>query len=341
MSEEVWTNSRVRQLINQLVAFVAILDRNGILKGVDEQALETGGIKAGEVLGKPFWEAYWWSFDPAVAAKLKADIAAARNGKEARREEVVRIAGDQRMPIMLRVSPIFDEDGVICEIVVSAADISLQKDHERQLIAEREELALLNRELRHRVKNLFAIVLSAIRMSARQAQTPEDLLARSEGKIHALASAHLLATDANEDRVSGMREIFSEVLAGHGDPARFEIRGADPILHTDQISPIALIVHELATNSVKYGALGTGDGQIEISVAAGPCENGDDLAPYIHVRWREVDVVNGPDRDDTEAGGFGSLLIHRCAAQLNGEAAMAASGNDWIVSLRFPQQCRA
>ena len=58
MSEEVWTNSRVRQLINQLVAFVAILDRNGILKGVDEQALETGGIKAGEVLGKPFWEAY-------------------------------------------------------------------------------------------------------------------------------------------------------------------------------------------------------------------------------------------------------------------------------------------
>ena len=338
MSEEVWTNSRVRQLINQLVAFVAILDRNGVLIEVDEQALKTGGVDAGEVLGKPFWEAYWWSFDPAVVTRLKADIAGARNGKEARREEVVRVAGDQRLPIMLRVSPIFDEDGMICEIVVSAADISLQKDHERLLIAEREELALLNRELRHRVKNLFAIVLSAIRMSARQAKTPADLLAISEGKIHALASAHLLATDTNKDRVTGMREIFSEVLAGHGDPSRFDIRGADPILHTDQVSPIALIVHELATNSVKYGALGTSAGQIEISVAAGRGESGDGLASDIHIRWREVDVLDGPIPEDTEAGGFGSLLIDRCAAQLNGEATMAVSGNDWIVTLRFPQQ---
>ena len=308
---------------------------------VDEQALKTGGIDAGEVVGKPFWDAYWWSFDPAVVARLKADIAGARNGREARREEVVRVAGDQRLPIMLRVSPIFDEDGTICEIVVSAADISLQKDHERQLIAEREELALLNRELRHRVKNLFAIVLSAIRMSARQAQTPEDLLARSEGKIHALASAHLLATDANEDRVSGMREIFNKVLAGHGDPARFEIRGADPILHTDQISPIALIVHELATNSVKYGALGRSDEQIEIPIAAGRGESGDDLEHDIRIRWREVDVFKGLVPDDTQGDGFGSLLIRRCAAQLNGQATMAASGNDWIVSLRFPQQCRS
>lgn len=140
MTETIWSDPRVRQLINQLVSFVAVLDQDGNVLEVDELALRTAGIGHDDVVGKPFSDAYWWTFDMDVSSRLRRDIEAARLGHQTRREEMVRVANDGRLPIMLRTSPILDPTGKVSEIVVSATDISREKAHERQIAKERERL---------------------------------------------------------------------------------------------------------------------------------------------------------------------------------------------------------
>ena len=197
------------------------------------------------------------------------------------------------------------EDEAILKVGVIFLDISQRKLHE-------DQQELLIREMDHRVKNLFAIVGGMVALSARSATTPKELAETVQGRLGALASAHELIRPGHSaaqaiQRETTLGELVRKVLspyidpAGTGDSIRTQIDGPEIAVGAEAATNVALIVHELATNAAKYGALSVPGGRVHISWAVA---NG-----RLALSWEEKDgpVIMGPP----EREGFGTVLARR------------------------------
>lgn len=187
--------------------------------------------------------------------------------------------------------------------VARAALRSRRRQYEARELLERYEL--LARELQHRTKNLLAVILSIAGGSLRDDGDGPDVFV---SRLHALAAAQDLLMEG-EGRGTFLSEIVCAVTSSFGD--RIVIDGPQVHLSSTLAQGFALIVHELATNAVKHGALSRDEGTIEIGweVAVGADET------TLHFRWQERDgpLVLPPTRKS-----FGTVLLER---------AVPASGN--------------
>lgn len=197
------------------------------------------------------------------------------------------------------------EDRAVLKVGVIFLDVSLRKHHE-------EQQELLLKEMDHRVKNLFAIVGGMVTLSARSATTPKELAATVRGRLGALASAHQLIRPGHSvaeatRRDTTLEELVRRVLSPYVDPARTgdsirtEIDGPEIAVGSDAATNVALVVHELATNAAKYGALSVPGGRVHISWAV--------AKGRLVLSWEENGgpVITGPP----EREGFGSVLARR------------------------------
>jgi two-component sensor histidine kinase len=145
---------------------------------------------------------------------------------------------------------------------------------EQHLQRALDEQLTLAKEMSHRVKNLFAITDSMIRISARETTTKQELADMLSGRLHALADAHALVrrSFSGSDQapsVSDLRELIRAIVRPHergavASDARFSIDGPPFQCGERATNGIALVVHELATNAVKYGALSGDEGHVAI-----------------------------------------------------------------------------
>ena len=197
------------------------------------------------------------------------------------------------------------EDDAVLKVGVIFLNVSLRKHHE-----ERQELLL--KEMDHRIKNLFAIVGGMVTLSARSATTPKELAQNIQGRLGALASAHQMirpgpSTAPATKRETTLGDLIQKVLspyaelAGSGGVARTEIGGPEIAVGAEAATNVALVMHELATNAAKYGALSVPGGRVRISwvVAKG----------RLALSWEEKDgpaITTPPERE-----GFGSVLARR------------------------------
>ena len=197
------------------------------------------------------------------------------------------------------------EDEAVLKVGVIFLDVSLRKHHE-------EQQELLLKEMDHRVKNLFAIVGGMVALSAKSATTPRELAETIQGRLGALASAHQLirprrSAAPTEKRETTLGELVQHVLspytdpAGTGEGARAEIDGPEIAIGAEAATNVALVVHELATNAAKYGALSVPGGRVRISWAV--------AKGRLALSWHEKDgpVIEAPP----EREGFGSVLARR------------------------------
>jgi PAS domain S-box-containing protein len=228
-----------------------------------------------------------------------------RRGERTEDFETVRRHKDGRLiDISLTVSPVKDADGNIVAASKIARDISERK-HARQ---QRE---LLLREMSHRVKNLFAVAGGLVAMSARHAATPQDLSSAVRDRLSALAQAHELArpgpTDTGEPtEKTTLHGLIGAILAPYaGEPSaegeRFVLAGRDFRIGGSAVADMALVLHELATNAAKYGALTASAGTVRIDTNV----EGDELV----LEWTESGgalITAVPDNE-----GFGNMLLHR------------------------------
>lgn len=180
--------------------------------------------------------------------------------------------------------------------------------------------ALIARELNHRVKNLFSIVLAIVHLASRGSTTPKEAVDRVRERVQALARAHeiSLGSDPMEgfDLETMLRTLLAPYASGPGD---LELSGPEIRLPAMRVTPIGLIVHELATNAMKYGAWSSDGGKIAVRWEVGdpPAHNGASVASQLlRLRWDErrsepLDGADGPS-------GFGSKLINAAVAQLDG-----------------------
>jgi two-component sensor histidine kinase len=171
---------------------------------------------------------------------------------------------------------------------------------------------LLIDELNHRVKNLLAIVQSLAQMSFRGDQVSSSAKQAFEARLSAVAAAHNLLVRENWEAASMLALVSEAVGPGCGaDRARIDVEGPDIDLPPKTAVSIALALHELCTNAVKYGALSNAVGRVSVRWSI---ENG---APKrLHMSWVES---GGPPVVKPSARGFGSRLIERgLAAELGG-----------------------
>jgi len=189
---------------------------------------------------------------------------------------------------------------------------------------EQEREMLLAREVDHRARNVLAVVRSIVRLS--RADDPRQFADAVEGRVSALARAHtLLARDrwTRADIAEVAREELAAYSAAEGGP-RVTLDGSKLRLRPDAVQPVSMVLHELATNAAKHGALSTPSGHVAVSwrlvspERAGCRDDG-----RIVLVWQEG---GGPEPEDPPTRrGFGSIVVEATVrSQLGGDV-----GRDW------------
>jgi PAS domain S-box-containing protein len=173
---------------------------------------------------------------------------------------------------------------------------------------------LLVNELNHRVKNTLAIVQSIAAQTLKGEDVPPRVRRAFESRLAALAAAHDLLTTENWETASLRQVILKAGLGCGAGEGRMSAEGPDVRLQPKTAVSVAMAIHELCTNAVKYGALSTESGTAEVRWTI---EGGDD-ARRLTLVWREQ---GGPPVTPPAQRGFGTRLIERgLAADLGGTA---------------------
>ncbi|GGF45579.1 signal transduction histidine kinase [Azorhizobium oxalatiphilum] len=175
---------------------------------------------------------------------------------------------------------------------------------------------LLNEELNHRVKNILALIKSLVSHPVAPGTGLETYISTLAGRIKALAHAHDQVVRGDGGGILG--ELLAAELSPYRDQSAVALSGPPVLLDARAFSVMALVLHELATNAAKYGALSVAAGQLDVqwsATADGSCE----------IVWTES---SGPTVRPPERRGFGSVLVDRSVPyDLNGESRV-----DYLVS---------
>src|SRR5690606_31556772 len=193
----------------------------------------------------------------------------------------------------------------------------------------------LSRELSHRIKNIFAVIGSLVSLSARQQPAHKPFADGIKQRIAALGRAHEFVRPHSEESRPEVLEItlhglVREILAPYPalDEERITLAGDDMKVDDRSATPLALLIHELATNATKYGALGGDTGTVEIRT-----ELDDD---HLMLHWLES---GGPPATPPEQTGFGTVLCHLSTrGQLGGEIDWRWGADGLAVTVNVPRQ---
>ncbi|MCQ8186004.1 sensor histidine kinase [Parvularcula maris] len=195
---------------------------------------------------------------------------------------------------------------------------------------QNEKLRLLNRELNHRVKNLFAVVQGLVSISGRGEEDPAALTEKIQARIAALAAAHLISIDDEETQAISFRKVLDAVLAPYDQRQnQLSIGGSEAMLPRRAVTPVGMIFHELATNTVKYGAWSEPGGHLAVTWIVSDPEG----VGHMHIKWTEK--FASPRHGAAKAKpGLGLPLIQQSARQLDGELTRTwtAQGLETVLS---------
>lgn len=218
------------------------------------------------------------------------------------------------------------DDGIVDHVTFGVfQDVTRRKQAE-------ESHELLAGEMSHRVKNLLAIAGALTQITSRSAKTVREMASQLTGRLTALGRAHDLVRPlpGHDGKAALLGDLLSVLLAPYGDSGAStpRIHVAVPRMGVGERSAtaLALVIHELATNAVKHGALSSPEGLVDITSTI----DGDD----VFVVWTET---GGPVLDHAaEMRGFGSQLVSRSVSdQLGGELSYDWQQSGVVVTLRL------
>jgi len=304
-------------------------DLDGIICTWNPGAERLFGYVAEEVIGKPV------TFDiPVDRHDEESDmLSRIRRGECVDPFETIRRRKDGSLvEVSLALSPLMNAEGTIIGVSKIARDIT-----ERRRAQEQQNL--LVREMSHRVKNLFAVTSGLVTLSARSAHTPADLAEAVRERLGALARAHgltrpgLLNGSEKPGQDTTLHALVQTIFAPYVDPDRvkghgfFIITGPCLPIGGNAVTSIALVMHELATNAAKYGALSSPGGYIHIDWSV--------KKDKLLLTWKEH---GGPSLDGpAEHEGFGSSLVRRLVTgQFGGQLSYDWKPKGLIIRLSMP-----
>jgi two-component sensor histidine kinase len=216
----------------------------------------------------------------------------------------------------LRFSPVRDAEGRQIGAAHIFRDVTEQVKLQQELTEALAQRQLILEELDHRIKNLLTMVQAMAHQSMRRADLPEAARAAFFGRLAALSRAQEILL-RNGDAPVGMRELAQTALSPFGTDAQVRLEGPMMLLPSRAAIPIAMALHELATNAVKHGALSAEGGQVDLSWSC----SGEGTEPAITLAWEER---GGPPPREPDRRGFGLRLVEQSLpVALGGRASIA------------------
>ena len=313
------TAARLASIVESSDDAIVSKDLDGIITSWNEGARRIFGYEPAEIIGEPITRI----IPPELHDEEREILARLRRGERIDHFETVRVAkGGGRVDISLTVSPLRDKLGNVVGASKVARDISERKQ------AERLQRLLLD-ELNHRVKNTLAIIQAISSQSLRHAKSQSDFVASFSGRVQALARAHDLLT-ATKLQGADLGELVREqVMLGRGeDDKRIACSGPRLMLDSQMTVHLALVLHELAANARKYGALSAPQGRLAIN-----WEMRANGRRCLQLTWEES---NGPKVTAPTERGFGSMLIERTLRGHGGEAMVRYNVDGLVCEISFP-----
>lgn len=217
--------------------------------------------------------------------------------------------------------------GVWQLIRTERAEIAARDAEQLRIANERADL--LARELNHRVKNIFAVVSAVVGSTLRHEKNVAEAADKVASRIEALSIAHDVSQGALDTPVASIEALLSATLSPYEDLAdRLSLQGPSLALASDMASPMGMIVHELATNAVKYGAWEGDTGQVIVSWKVSE----DATRPMLHLTWRE----EGRAVKEPKKTGFGSTMIDMAVRQLGAKAERKWTNKGLLFLLDVP-----
>ena len=298
---------------------------DGTIRSWNEGATRIFGYDASEMIGQPITRI----IPPELHAEEKQIIARLQRGERIQHFETVRVAKDgRRISVSLTVSPVRDKLGKVVGASKVGRDITQRKQ------AEELQRVLID-ELNHRVKNTLATVQAIAGQSLVHAKSPAEFVTSFTGRVQALATAHTVLTRSEMRGAEIMDLVREQALLGDVDDARISCSGPLLMLESQAALHLALVLHELATNARKYGALSVPRGRLAVTWEVR--RNG---GQNLLLRWAES---NGPMVRAPTTRGFGSTLIEQTLRAHGGEASLhyRPDGVTCDIKLPLPREARA
>ncbi len=205
----------------------------------------------------------------------------------------------------------FGEDGSAVILAGLCLDVT-----DRRFVQDAHDL--LNREISHRMKNLFSVIGSLVNMTSEGRPEASGFVSAFQTRLNALAGAHELLIRAEWQAIP-LEDLVEKALVPLGVWSRIDLRTDHITLGAHDAQTVVLVLHELATNAIKYGALSNGTGRVQLRFRP---RTPSDEGPALVMQWTES---GGPPVDPPAARGFGIRLIERLSKrQTSGEAVL-----DW------------
>lgn len=201
----------------------------------------------------------------------------------------------------------------------------IKADEDLKAALERERT--LAREMKHRVGNIYTVVSSVIRMTARVATSTEQLAEALQRRVQAMADAHGLAGAATDEASVPLVTVIETMLGPYRMP---RLSGPDVKVTADTARNLALVFHELATNAAKHGAFSTPAGTLDIRWTV-------DDDKRLTLVWEEQ---GGPSIAGRPARlGFGSTLISSIVTDIGGSVTKTWLPTGVVATLTVPDCC--
>lgn len=211
-------------------------------------------------------------------------------------------------------------------LVARGARAEAEAAQAAEIAKARDRADLLARELNHRVKNLFAVVLAIVKLSSRDTPEAKPVTDSIAERIQALLKAHEVSQGELDRPMASLRSLVETSLAPYrSQELSANLEGEEVELPAQSITPLGLVLHEMTTNAVKYGGWSKAGGTIAV--------NWEVTEGELLLTWREA---GAPVTEQPRRQGFGSQLMTSAARQLGGSIDREFAPEGALITIRFP-----
>ncbi|WP_375261499.1 HWE histidine kinase domain-containing protein [Palleronia sp.] len=312
-------DSAMLAILDQSRDCITVIETDGSLSFISTNGLLGTGIdRFDAVLGEP-WHTLWSGQSRAQAADV---LSRAAEGEDAR-FEAWRDDG-QRWEVA--VSPVRDRTGRITHLISTAWPVSTPGAKVAAAERNAEMQTTVARESQHRLKNLITVIGSISKLIARRSRTVDEFERSFQRQLLHLDRAQALLTEGAEDDGS-LGQVVAVVLEGEGNDPRVTVNPLPTGRIGDRaVQLLALVLGELRTNAIKYGALSEEAGRVLLNIEAD--------GPDLHVVWTEDTGHERPS--PTLSGGSGLELIRRMISTGGSEPEISWTGRGIQVAFDTP-----
>ncbi len=349
---------RFRAIFNSTYQFIGLLNPNGTVLEANKTALDFIGLSNADVIGKPFWEAPWWTHSQQLQQRVRDGIMTAAQGKLVRFEAEHIGKDGERIDIDFSMKPVLNEQGEVILVIPEGRDITerkLAEENARRMLQESAHMMRVNimgemaSGMAHEVNQPLAALVSycgtALKMVRDTPALPEglvDILERAAGQAHRAGDViHHLREFVSKGSDNKSRVILDDLVQGVIDFISWELRNSDiqlaflpasfsreALVDKVQIEQVLINLIRNSVEAIRQAGISggrvdittrpTADGSIEVSVA----DNGPGIDPVV------ADSLFEPYQTSKESGMGMGLSISRSIIE-------AHDGKLWVEQ---PQQ---